>query len=98
MIKPTFCVFFVLLACCVVLMQGLPTTNKCLCREGMLSVNMGRVAKIEYYRPTSSCDQEELLVTFKNGQKLCLNVKGDQGRRIKEAIMKKRNVNQGSSD
>ncbi|XP_034287008.1 C-X-C motif chemokine 11-6-like [Pantherophis guttatus] len=95
MIKPTFLIFLVLLACCVALLPEQSTSGRehCLCkRGGMLSVNMERVAKFEYHRPTSSCVYEELIVIFRNGQKRCLNLDGDQGRIIKQKIMERNNA------
>ncbi|XP_058049404.1 C-X-C motif chemokine 11 [Ahaetulla prasina] len=92
-----FFTVFVLLACCVALMQGLPTSRRerCFCkRPGVLSVNMDRVEKVEYYKSTSSCGQEELLVFLRNQRRRCLNLNGDQGRRIKLAIMEKNKANQ----
>uniref|UniRef100_A0A8C7E5C2 Chemokine interleukin-8-like domain-containing protein n=1 Tax=Naja naja TaxID=35670 RepID=A0A8C7E5C2_NAJNA len=94
MTKQAFFTVLVLLACCVALIQGLPTSSRerCLCRRsGMLSVNMDRVIKVEYHRSTISCGQEELLVVLRNKQR-CVNLNGDQGRRIKQAIMEGRKV------
>uniref|UniRef100_A0A1W7RII1 C-X-C motif chemokine 11-like protein n=1 Tax=Agkistrodon contortrix contortrix TaxID=8713 RepID=A0A1W7RII1_AGKCO len=95
MLKQAFLAVLLLLACCVALMQGLPTSSRerCLCkRPGMLSVRMDRVATVEYHQSSGSCGREELLVTLKNSRRRCLNLNGEQGRTIKEAIMKKRNV------
>ncbi|XP_032080535.1 C-X-C motif chemokine 11 isoform X2 [Thamnophis elegans] len=95
-------VFFtvLVLACCVALIQGLPTSprERCFCkRSGMQFVNMDRVAKVEYHRSSSSCGQEELLVFLRNNRRRCLNLNGDQGRRIKLAIIEEGNANQRSS-
>ncbi|XP_034958993.1 C-X-C motif chemokine 11 [Zootoca vivipara] len=85
-----------MLVLCTALIQGMPTTSRgrCLCRtKGMMlnSVPIHRVAGVEFHRPSSSCDHEELVVTFKrNERKRCLDINMEQGRRIKEAIMKKR--------
>ncbi|CAI5784820.1 C-X-C motif chemokine 11 [Podarcis lilfordi] len=90
------CLVILILVLCTALIQGMPTTSRgrCLCRtKGMMlsSVPIQRVAEVEFHRPSSSCDQEELVVTFKrNERKRCLNINLEQGRRIKEAIMKKR--------
>ncbi|XP_007441314.1 C-X-C motif chemokine 11-1-like [Python bivittatus] len=95
MINKTFLAVLVLLASCVVLMQGMPTSirERCLCRRQFPSVNMELVATVQYHKSTGSCGQEELLVIFKNGgRRRCLNIHLRQGRRIKEAIMKKNNA------
>ncbi|XP_077157257.1 C-X-C motif chemokine 11-like [Paroedura picta] len=77
-----------------VTVQGLPTSRRgrCLCRETAIpSIHISRVAEVQYHRPSASCDREELIVTLKaNGKKKCLSVIFEQGRRIKEAIMKKK--------
>ncbi|KAM3832212.1 C-X-C motif chemokine 11-6-like [Vipera latastei] len=95
MLKQTFLAVLVLLACFVALMKGLPTSSRerCLCkRAGVVSVNMDRVASVEYYQPSSSCGREELLVILKNRRRRCMNLNEEQGRAIKEAIMKNSNV------
>ncbi|XP_026532259.1 C-X-C motif chemokine 11 [Notechis scutatus] len=100
MTKQAFFTVLVFLACCAALIQGLPTSHRerCLCRRsGMLFVNMDRVTKVEYHKSTSSCGQEELLVILRNSRKRCVNLNGDQGRRIKQAIMAGRNVIKRSS-
>ncbi|XP_070612637.1 C-X-C motif chemokine 11-1-like [Erythrolamprus reginae] len=92
MLKQTILTVLVLLACWVALMQGLPTSGRerCFCRRsGVPAVNMDRVMKVEYYKSTSSCGQEELLVFLRNNRRRCLNINGEQGRRIKLAIMEK---------
>ncbi|XP_066488299.1 C-X-C motif chemokine 11 [Tiliqua scincoides] len=96
MLRKSFLVILLLVLCTVI--QGMPTFNsrgRCLCRGTgyMAIVNPRRIAGVEYHRPSSSCDQEELVVTFKrNGQKRCLNLSLNQGKKIKEAIMKKNNI------
>ncbi|XP_053113034.1 C-X-C motif chemokine 10-like [Hemicordylus capensis] len=95
MIKKSFLILLLLLLG-TVFIQGMPTSmgrGRCLCRGNriMSSVNPRRISGVEYHRPSSNCDQEELVVTFKgSGQKGCLNISSDQGRRIKAAIMKKK--------
>ncbi|XP_060103162.1 C-X-C motif chemokine 11-like [Heteronotia binoei] len=73
---------------------GMPTSRRghCLCRRrNLVSIQFHLIAEVEYHRPSASCDQEELIVTFKSdGRKRCLNVNLGQGRKIKEAIMKKK--------
>ncbi|XP_070804919.1 C-X-C motif chemokine 11-like [Pituophis catenifer annectens] len=97
MTQQAFFTVLVLLVCCGALIQGLPTSSRerCLCkRSGMLSVNMERVVKVEYHKSTTSCGHEELLVFLRNNRRRCLNLNGDQGRRIKQAIMEEKNANQ----
>ncbi|XP_034287005.1 growth-regulated alpha protein-like [Pantherophis guttatus] len=101
MLKQTFLTVLVLLACWVALMEGLQTSShdRCSCKGSrMSSVIMNRVAKIEFYMRGSTCSQDELIVIFRNGQKRCLNLDEDQGRRIHQAIMYRNNVRKGSSN
>nr|XP_034959015.1 C-X-C motif chemokine 11-like [Zootoca vivipara] len=89
-----------MLVLCTALIQGMPTTSRgrCLCRtKGMMlnSVPIHRVAGVEFHRPSSSCDHEELVYVVveslqEKERKRCLDINMEQGRRIKEAIMKKR--------
>nr|XP_056711758.1 C-X-C motif chemokine 11-like [Euleptes europaea] len=93
MIKKVFLATLLLLLCAATI-QGMPTSRKgyCLCRgKDIASVQIHRILQVEYHRPSASCDREELIVTFKdNRTKRCLNVNLEQGRRIKEAVMKKK--------
>uniref|UniRef100_A0A8D2LYA5 Chemokine interleukin-8-like domain-containing protein n=1 Tax=Varanus komodoensis TaxID=61221 RepID=A0A8D2LYA5_VARKO len=69
-------------------LAGMPTSGRgrCLCHgRSVTLVRMSNVAKVEFHPPSSSCDQEELIVYFKrNGKRRCLDVNMDQGRRIRE--------------
>ncbi|XP_048338664.1 C-X-C motif chemokine 11 [Sphaerodactylus townsendi] len=84
----------VLLLLCAVITQGMPTSRRehCLCRgKDISSIGIHRIAQVEYHRPSASCGREELIVTLKrNGSKKCLDINLEQGRIIKEAIMRKR--------
>ncbi|XP_061440813.1 C-X-C motif chemokine 11 [Rhineura floridana] len=95
MIKKSFLVIL-LFVLATALVQGMPTFSRgrCLC-EGkgamMSSVPIRRIAEVKFHRRSSSCDQEELVVIFQgNGRSRCLDIKMEQGQRIKQAILKKR--------
>ncbi|XP_054846158.1 C-X-C motif chemokine 11-like [Eublepharis macularius] len=94
MMKKVFFTTLLLLLCAFVTIQGMPTSKRqrCLCRgKDLPSVQIHRIAEAEFHRPSASCDREELIVTLKpKGRKKCLNVNLEQGRIIKEAIMKKK--------
>ncbi|XP_039206277.1 C-X-C motif chemokine 11-like [Crotalus tigris] len=94
MLRKSFLTVLVLLACCVALMQGMPSfrRERCLCTSWEESVRKNLMATAQYYKPHSRCSQEELIVTLRNKQKLCLNPNGKQGRTIKEGIIKKNNA------
>ncbi|XP_042323239.1 C-X-C motif chemokine 11-like [Sceloporus undulatus] len=83
-----------LLILCAALLQGMPTSRRgrCLCRgKRMPGVDIRNIAEVEYHLPSSSCEHEELVVVFKtDGRRGCLDTNRVQGRRIKEAIMKKK--------
>ncbi|XP_044285625.1 C-X-C motif chemokine 11 [Varanus komodoensis] len=93
MIKKSILAILIFLLC-TALIQGMPTSGRgrCLCHgRSVTLVRMSNVAKVEFHPPSSSCDQEELIVYFKrNGKRRCLDVNMDQGRRIREEIMRKR--------
>ncbi|XP_058049047.1 C-X-C motif chemokine 11-6-like [Ahaetulla prasina] len=91
MIKQTFLTVFVLLACFLALMEGLPSMprarDRCFCKGLRNSVNRNLITKTEYYRPSSTCSQEELIVTLRKGQRFCVNLNGEQGRQMKQNLM-----------
>nr|XP_060632214.1 C-X-C motif chemokine 9 [Anolis sagrei ordinatus] len=92
MMKSALAVLLLILS--AALLQGMPTSSRghCLCQgRRMARVNISNVAKVEYHRPSPSCAQDELVVVFKRkGRTGCLDTAGQQGRSIKEAILKKR--------
>ncbi|XP_015675664.1 C-X-C motif chemokine 11 [Protobothrops mucrosquamatus] len=94
MLRQSFLAVLVLLACCVALMQGMPafSRERCLCNRWNESVRKNLMATAQYYEPNSRCSQGELIVTLRNKRTLCLNPNGEQGRRIKEEIMKQNNA------
>ncbi|XP_034287006.1 growth-regulated alpha protein-like [Pantherophis guttatus] len=89
MLKQTFLTVLVLLACWVALMEGIPSAGRerCLCKGLRNSVQKNRIVKTEYHRPSTTCSREEVIVTLRNNQRLCLNLNGDQGREIKKDIL-----------
>ncbi|XP_032080119.1 C-X-C motif chemokine 2-like [Thamnophis elegans] len=90
--KQAFFTILVLLACCVALMPGMPTSRgRCSCRTWRNYVNEKRIVteKSVYHEPSGLCSQEELIVTLRDNRRVCLNLNKDQGRRIKEGLLNK---------
>ncbi|XP_072520676.1 C-X-C motif chemokine 11-6-like isoform X1 [Salminus brasiliensis] len=85
-------VAFVVLAC-LILVQGQRTSvNRCLCQgPGLNMVRLQRVEKIEFYPAGPSCDNEEIIVTFKNGAgQKCLNPESNFAQNyIKKAVQER---------
>ncbi|XP_006270095.1 C-X-C motif chemokine 11 [Alligator mississippiensis] len=90
--KPLILLSFLLLLMAVV--QGSMTSRRgrCLCiGPGMPAVHPKRVAKVEIYGPSNSCDHIEVIVTLKGKGQKCLNNKSPQAWQMIQKFMKKSN-------
>ncbi|XP_007238756.2 C-X-C motif chemokine 11-6-like [Astyanax mexicanus] len=82
-------VAFVVLACLIIVEGQKTSVNRCLCQgPGLNMVRLQRVEKIEVYPAGPSCDNVEIIVTFKNdGGKKCLNTESKFAQNyIKKAV------------
>ncbi|XP_007238755.3 C-X-C motif chemokine 11-6-like [Astyanax mexicanus] len=87
-------VAFVVLACLIIVEGQKASVKRCLCQgPGMNTVRLQRVEKIEVFPASPSCENVEIIVTFKNdGGKKCLNPKSNFAQNyIKKAIEEKTN-------
>uniref|UniRef100_A0A7M4FV67 C-X-C motif chemokine n=1 Tax=Crocodylus porosus TaxID=8502 RepID=A0A7M4FV67_CROPO len=61
--------------------------GRCLCiRPGIPAVHLKRVAKVEIYGPSNSCDQIEVIVTLKGKGQMCLNNKSPQAWQLIQVV------------
>ncbi|XP_017539973.1 C-X-C motif chemokine 11-6-like [Pygocentrus nattereri] len=86
---------FVFLVCLSVVQgQARLSVKRCLCQgSGVNMVRLQRVEKVEVYPPSPSCENVEIIVTFKNsaGQK-CLNPESSFAQNYIKTAIKKRSA------
>ncbi|KAF7687457.1 hypothetical protein HF521_014685 [Silurus meridionalis] len=57
--------------------------ERCLCQmKGKERVNPKLVETFKIFYPSASCSNTEILLTLKQGMKVCLDPKGNQGQKI----------------
>ncbi|MCJ8746956.1 hypothetical protein PDJAM_G00147820 [Pangasius djambal] len=58
-------------------------TERCLCqKKAQEKVRPALVETFEIFPPSASCSNTEIILTLKQGMKVCLDPKGNQGQKI----------------